>query len=151
MHRYAPHGSGQTHRPLIEMGADVCAYLAHVHRCLQAHEESARAVQYYNECQQLLNERQQLLAAAEKHKSDWSTLKSRYAHKSSTLKEVGGQVGLPSGSSCGVGTCFQHELMPGGECLGCSINLPQQCAAPVRCMLGSSLTCAAILPDRMHI
>jgi hypothetical protein len=48
-------------------------------------------VQYYNECQNLLNERQQLLAAAEKHKSDWSNIKTRYAHKSSTLKEVGVQ------------------------------------------------------------
>lgn len=59
--------------------------------CLQAHEESAKAVQYYNECQQLMGERQTLLAAAEKHRSDWTALKTRYAHKSSTLKEVGGR------------------------------------------------------------
>lgn len=62
----------------------------------QAHEESAKAVQYYNECQQmgaerqqLLGERQQLLAAAEKRNGDWQQLKAKYIQKSSTLKEVG--------------------------------------------------------------
>jgi hypothetical protein len=83
-----------------------CVCLAFVmHRPLQAHEESNKAVQYYNECQNLLNERQQLLAAAEKHKSDWSALKTRYAHKSSTLKEVRVGVHLAQwrfGLHCGV-------------------------------------------------
>jgi predicted nucleic acid-binding Zn ribbon protein len=66
------------------------------HLLPQAHEESNKAVQYYNECQQmgserqqLLNERQQLLATVEKRTSDWQGLKAKYIQKSSTLKEVG--------------------------------------------------------------
>jgi len=38
--------------------------------------------------QQLLNERQQLLAEREKRNSDWQALKAKYVQKSHTIKEV---------------------------------------------------------------
>lgn len=38
--------------------------------------------------QQLLNERQQVMAEREKRERDWQALKAKYVQKSHTLKEV---------------------------------------------------------------